>query len=211
MRKCRHKECRAELPPVKASKPIEIAGYCSYDCAAKDGLAKARKTKEREVKDQGKQAKKERLEFYRRQIPWQHEQCKTSFNRMRVQEELMWFSRRGLEPECISCGKIKMDWCCGHFKTVGAQSGIRYDRMNTYLQCNRYCNQALSGNLDGNKNTRGYKRGLAERFGEDDAREIIEHCESKTAPVKWDWQEMEAWRKEWNEQFRELQRQREAA
>jgi len=29
--------------------------------------------------------------------------------------------------------------------------------------------------------------------------------------MKWDWQEMEAWRKEWNEQFRELQRQREAA
>ena len=200
MKKC--KVCKSQFEPFNT-----LAVACSASCALIHGKAETAK-KAAKVK---KQSRKELTEFKRRNIRWQHDQCQTSFNRLRVQEELMWFSRRGLEPECISCGKIKMDWCCGHFKTVGAQSGLRYDRTNTFLQCNRYCNQALSGNLDGNKNTRGYKRGLAERFGEDDAREIIEHCESKTAPVKWDWQEMEAWRKEWNEQFRELQRQREVA
>jgi len=200
MKKC--KVCKSLFNPYSS-----LAVACSQNCA----LVHVQNENDKKAAKVKKQSRKELTEFKRRNIRWQHDQCQTSFNRMRVQEELMWFSRRGLEPECISCGKIKMDWCCGHFKTVGAQSGIRYDRMNTYLQCNRYCNQALSGNLDGNKNTRGYKRGLSERFGEDAARQIIEHCESKTAPVKWDWQEMEAWRKEWNEQFRELQRQREAA
>ena len=200
MKKC--KVCKTPFEPYNS-----LAVACSASCALIHGKAETAKRAAKKTK----QAKKERLEFNRRHLRWQHEQCKTSFNRLRVQEEFQWFAERGLEPECISCGKVKMDWCCGHFKTVGAQSGIRYDRMNAYLQCNRYCNQSLSGNLDGNKNTRGYKRGLAERFGEDAAQQIIKHCETKTAPIKWDWQEMEAWRKEWNEQFRELQKQREAA
>jgi hypothetical protein len=97
-----------------------------------------------------------------------------------------------------------MDWCCGHYKTVGAQSGLRYDRQNTFLQCNRYCNKGLSGNIAGNKNTRGYTQGLADRFGQAEADKIIEYCEARTAPVKWDWQELEAWRKEWNIKYREL-------
>lgn len=210
MRKCRLKSCRSGLPSVSASEPIEKAGFCSYDCAAKHGLIKAREGRAREEERKAKQARKERREFNRRKISWQHDQCKTAFNRMRVREELQWFADRGLEPECISCGKQNMDWCCGHFKTVGAQSGLRYDRMNTYLQCNRYCNKGLSGNIEGNKNTRGYKRGLAERFGEEEAKRIIEYCESNTAPVKWDWQKMEDWRKEWNQTIRELEREKAA-
>jgi len=200
MKKC--KVCKSPFEPFNS---LQIA--CGASCA----LQYVQKEKIKDAERKTKQAKKERLEFNRRHLPWQHEQCKTSFNRLRVQEEFLWFAERGLEPECISCGKKNMDWCCGHFKSVGAQSGLRYDRRNTFLQCNRYCNQALSANLDGNKNTRGYKRGLAERFGEHEAKDIIEHCESRTAPVKWYWQEMEDLRKEWNDQFRELQRQREAA
>jgi len=200
MKRCR--TCKSKFEPFNS---LQIV--CGPVCA----LQYAQKEKIKAAEGKAKQAKKELLEFNRRQISWQHEQCKTSFNRMRVQEEFQWFAERGLEPECISCGKIKMDWCCGHLKTVGAQSGLRYDRTNTYLQCNKYCNQSLSGNLSGNKRTRGYLAGLVERFGEARAGEIIEYCESKTEPVKWNWQEMEAWRKEWNEQFRELQRQRKAA
>ena len=79
------------------------------------------------------------------------------------------------------------------------------------MQCNKACNESLSGNIEGTKTTRGYKRGLADRFGEDEAQRIIDYCESNTAPVKWDWQEMEAWRKEWNQAIRELERERKAA
>lgn len=124
---------------------------------------------------------------------------------MRVLEELLWFQDNGLEPECISCKKTKMDWCCGHFKTVGAQSGLRYDLNNTFLQCNFYCNQNLSGNIEGNKNTRGFRLGLLERFGEDHGQELIGYCETHTDPRKWEWQELQENRAEYAARIRELE------
>jgi len=171
---------------------------------AKHGIEKAKASPQKIRQVKRKEASKEKREFNRKDIKWQHKQCQPVFNRMRVLEELQWFRDRGMEPECISCGKRNMDWCCGHFKTVGAQSGLRYDRMNTYLQCNRYCNKALSGNIEGNKTTRGYKQGLRDRFGDEEAERIIEYCDSQTKPVKWDWQDMEEWRKEWAKRVREL-------
>lgn len=200
MKKCR--ECRK---PFKPYNTLQVA--CSPKCALAIGKKELAKKAER----QAKQARAERREFNRRDLRWQHKQCQRVFNRMRVLEEIEWFRERGMEPECISCGKTRMDWCCGHFKTVGAQSNLRYDRSNTYLQCNRYCNSGLSGNIEGNKNTRGYKRGLVERFGEEGARRIIDYCESNTAPANCDWQELEALRKQWNQRIRELERGRLAA
>ena len=130
---------------------------------------------------------------------------------MRVLEEMLWFEMVGLEPTCISCNKPNMDWCCGHFKTRGAQPELRYDRKNTYLQCNKYCNSSLSGNIEGNKNTRGYKQGLIDRFGEAEAAEIVEHCENFTLLDKWSWQELEAMRKQFNKKIRLLESARPTA
>lgn len=200
MKKCRI--CKAKFEPFNS-----LQAVCGISCAQQKAQKDLRKAAERKAK----QARAERAEFNRRDLSWQHKQCQRVFNRMRVLEEMQWFSERGMEPECISCGKTHMDWCCGHFKTRAAQSGLRYDRSNTFLQCNKYCNESLSANIEGTKTTRGYKRGLADRFGEDEAQRIIDYCESNTAPVKWDWQEMEAWRKEWNQAIRELERERKAA
>ena len=206
MRKCR--KCRKELPKAKDCQDgYQKAGFCGNTCMADHGLDKARERLERQYKVKRKEARKDKREFNKRDITWQHKQCQPVFNRMRVLEEMEWFHSRGLEPECISCGKKNMDWCCGHFKTVGAQSGLRYDSMNTYLQCNRYCNKGLSGNIYGNKTTRGYIQGLKDRFGEDEAQRIIDYCESNTAPVKWDWEQMEADRKEWNKRIREMKKE----
>ena len=125
-------------------------------------------------------------------------------NKLRVLQEKQWFKERGLEPTCISCGKPNMDWCCGHFKTRGAQPELRYDPKNTFLQCNRYCNMALSGNIEGNKNTRGYKQGLIERFG-DEGQEILDYLDSPHDIKKWTWQELEELRTEINKKIRELE------
>jgi len=195
MKKCRH--CKARFEPFNSTQTA-----CSAPCA----LAIGKKVAEKKAKQKARQAKAERREFNRRDTGWQHKQCQRVFNRMRVLEEFQWFRDRGMEPECISCGKTHMDWCCGHFKTRGAQSGLRYDRNNTFLQCNKRCNEALSGNIEGDKTTRGYKQGLIDRFGQAEADRIMEYCDSRTAPVKWDWQEMEQWRKDWNQRIRELER-----
>ena len=97
-----------------------------------------------------------------------------------------------------------MDFCCGHLKSRGAQGNLRYDVNNTFLQCNRYCNMALSGNIEGNKNTRGYKVGLVERFGEEEAKRILDYCEGNTQVKKWTGSELQELRARFNKQIKEL-------
>lgn len=173
---------------------------------AKREKEKARKaaTEQRKRAVAKREARKGVRELNRRDMRWQHKQTQKSFNRMRVLQELRWFKGKGLEPECISCGKKNMDWCNGHFKTVGSQGALRYDEYNTYLQCNRYCNLGLSGNINGNKNTRGYLVGLSERFGPDKAAEIIEYCE-KDRVASWNWEDLEQFRAECNVEIRRLE------
>lgn len=185
--------------------------WCSDECRDKLAIKLLIETREKQTKAWLKQkqkrkkaAKKDLLDFNKNTLSWQKAHTQTVFNKMRVLEEKLWFYSNGLESECISCGKTNMDWCCGHFKTRGSQSYLRYDRKNTYLQCNRYCNQALSGNIGGTKTTRGYKKGLFERFGEEKCREIIEYCETNTRTATWTCGELEKMRKEFNKEIRRL-------
>jgi len=180
------KICRAEFIPSLTTQKV-----CGLQCAIK-------LSRESDKKKRDKQSGKDLLEFNKRDLGWQHKLTQKAFNRMRVLEELEWFKREGCDPYCISCGKYNMDWCCGHYKTVGAQGGLRYDENNTFLQCNRYCNKGLSGNIGGNKTTLGYTKGLLHRFGPTAGDEIIKYCESKTAVKKWTWQELESMRKKFN-------------
>ena len=146
-------------------------------------MAWLRKEREKKIRKQQIKAEKQKKLFSkafrdlnRRTLSWQHKQTKTVFNHMRVLQELKWFRDRGLEPTCISCGKPNMDWCCGHFKTVGSHPELRYYEDNTFLQCNKACNCSLSGNIEGNKTTRGYKEGLYDRFGTNEATRILLVC-----------------------------------
>lgn len=161
------------------------------------------------VKAKASAAKKAKADHYRQDVRWQHSKTQSVFNKMRVLEELLWFRIRGMEPTCISCGKpLGGDqWCCGHFKTVGAQGRLRYNRINTYLQHNHHCNKHLSGDIAGTKNTHGYLAGLKIRFGYEQGQQIIDHCEENQSPYKWTWQEVEQIRKDCNKRIRELQKE----
>lgn len=186
------KVCTKKFPPFQTTQQV-----CGVICS----LAHARQKHAKKMKQQHAIEKKV---FNDNDLNKQLRLTQKAFNHLRRLQELAWFKARGLEPECISCGKQNMDWCCGHFKTVGAQGALRFDEMNTYLQCNRYCNMGLSGNISGNKNTRGYKVGLAERFGPKMARKILRYCSSKTAARKWTCDELRVMRKSFNEGIRDL-------
>ena len=193
-----------EYYPAENEIKTPAGGFCSITHAKEYGTKNSIKLKAKKAKDKTKASKAALRELNRKDLKWQHKQTQTVFNRMIVAEELNWFAERGLEPTCISCGKPNMDWCAGHLKSRGAQPGLRYDRLNVRLQCNRYCNMALSGNISGNKNTHGYTQGLINRFGEAEATRMIDYCESNTAPVKWEWQKLEDFRAECNEIIRDL-------
>ena len=173
---------------------------CSPICAIAYSKAKAAKKLDRE---QSKSDLMRKQIFKANDIRLQLNLTQKVFNKMRKLEEIDWFKSRGLEPECISCAKTNMDWCCGHFKTVGSQGALRFDRINTYLQCNRYCNMGKSGNINGCKNTRGYLKGLSERFGDGLAGVIIEHCEANTVK-KWTCEELIEMRAGFNKEVKRL-------
>lgn len=208
--KRRCKSCKEYYRPGEQP---DFARWCSEKCREKLALMILNKQRDdrlkafkRKKKTEAKKARKDLREFNRRKLSWQHEQTQRSFNKMRVLEEKLWYRERGLEPECISCGKARMDWCCGHFKSRGAHRELAYDRKNTWLQCNRYCNKGLSANLNGNKTTRGYLQGLKDRFGEEEGNAIIEYCESHHPRKEWTWQELEEMRKGFNARIRELEK-----
>lgn len=197
LKKC--KVCLGEFTPRATTQKV-----CSTSCAIKLVEANKRDKLKKAANDDIKRVKQKLKQLDRESLKWQHKQAQKAFNRMRVLQEVVRFKLIGKEPECVSCGKTNMDFCCGHFKTVGAHGELRYDELNTHLQCNRYCNKGLSGNINGNKNTRGYIQGLIDWYGEVKANEIIIYCESKTSK-KWSWQELEEMRKGFNVEVRKLE------
>lgn len=69
---------------------------------------------------------------------------------------------RDKDKPCISCGKFIHEvsgFDAGHFKSVGANSNLRFNLKNINAQC-RYCNSFLSGNIA------NYERGIIKRFGQ---------------------------------------------
>lgn len=160
----------------------------------------SKKDREVKVKKEQKINKKAVIDLNRASLKWQHKQTQPVFNKLRRLQELKWFSDRGLEPVCISCQKaIGSDqWCNGHFISVGANGGLRYDMNNSYLQHNRNCNMAKSGDIE------GYKKGLIARFGEEDGKTIIEYCKNNNEPKKMAWQDIELMRKEFNKAIKLL-------
>ena len=177
---------------------VNMSFFCNFKCAAQHGIKLSLASKKRQSANKDKAHKDRKKAFRLSDTNHQHKLTQAVFNKLRVIQEKKWFSDRGLEPVCISCDKPNMDWCCGHFKSRGSQGNLRYDESNTFLQCNRYCNMALSGNISGNKTTRGYIQGLHDRFGNEKAKEIIDYCESNKQTKKWTGEELAEMRAEFN-------------
>lgn len=203
-----------EYFPAGSVIKLPAGRFCTYQHATEFGRQQVEKKKAKAAaaakkieQDRKKANFKAKRDFNRNDLRWQHKQTQLVFNRMRKLEELLWFKEHGLEPVCISCGKPlgNDQWCAGHFKTRGAQSNLRYDPKNVYLQHNKYCNMELSGDIAGTKNTMGYRKGLIHRFGEEEGQAIIDYCEANTKPHKWTCEEVEQIRKECNKRIRELE------
>lgn len=178
MKKTKPKKCKACGVLYTPFSSLQKA--CSVGCSLQF-------VKNEKAEDFRKSSKKALNEFNRKDLKWQHSQTQPVFNKMRRLQELKWFADRDLEPTCISCYKPlgNDQWCNGHFKTVGSNGRLRYEPLNSYLQHNRSCNMALSGDIN------GYKKGIILRFGEKEGGCIIDHCESSNSPKKYTWQEIE--------------------
>lgn len=179
--------------------------FCTYEHA----ILFVNKVKEKaSIRDRNKIKREDKKKWNHRKsehklsdIQYQHKLTQPIFNKMRKLEELQWFSERCLEPVCISCLKPlgNDQWCNGHFKTVGSNGALRYDRKNSYLQHNFHCNMNKSGDIT------GYKEGLVSRFGEIEGNEIIDYCDNHERVKKYTGQELQKMRKYFSFRIRALE------
>lgn len=192
----------AKCPICKqpATQRFGLKLFCGFEHAAEWGQMQAQKNKAKKQKEQRK-SDRERKQRLKTQSEWKSE-VQDVFNKMRRLEELLWFKQRGMEPFCISCQKpLGNDvWACGHYKTRGARSDIALDRNNTFLQHNFQCNSNKSGDVE------GIKIGLAVRFGDDEAKRIVDYCEVVQSTPKRTAEEWQALKKEFNAEIRRLQK-----
>lgn len=205
-RKCKLKSCGIYTKDF-LKQPAGV--FCCEDHMFKfiaENQEKAREKRLRHIKSEEKKTKKAnrkaRIELDRKTLKWQHKQTQPVFNKLRRLQEFKWFQDRDIEPYCICCQQPlgNDQWCNGHFKTVGANSRLRYDFKNSFLQRNQYCNMRKSGNIA------GYKEGLIYRFGEEEGQAIIDYCETNNAPIKWHWQELEEMRFDFLEKIKTLEK-----
>lgn len=141
---------------------------------------------------------------------WQLKKTQESFNKMRRLQEVKWYKDQGREPECISCGAQSNKpgyFCCGHYKTVGAHGELRFDEVNTELQCNRNCNMGKSGNINGDKHSHGYTRGIILKYGSEEGQARLDYLNGPHDSKKYTCEQLESMRKEFNAQIRELEKE----
>ena len=123
-KKC--KECGNVYTPERS-----LQSVCTPGCA----IARARKTREKQVKREIRDAKekgKTRREWLKG--------AQTIFN--------TWVRERDYGEPCISCGtRNNVQFAAGHYRTTKAAPELRYEPLNVWKQCNNYCNKNLSGNL----------------------------------------------------------------
>lgn len=175
-RKCKC-GCDAELPPAsKCTTPMAKLRFASAECRDRVAMANLKKIRDKNAKKAAAAVKQKKKVIDKRNsdfkakvkgddLTHQLELTQKVFNRMRKLEEFC----KTAEPICISCEKPANlgnlgDFACGHLKTAGGFPELRFNTLNTWLQCNQYCNCRLSGNISGNKHTIGYMQGLKNMF-----------------------------------------------
>jgi hypothetical protein len=103
---------------------------------------------------------------------------------------------------CISCGgplaasAVGGGFDCGHFRSTGSASHLRFDERNAAGQC-KHCNRYLAGNVI------GYRIGLIGRIG----LEQVEALEADNTPKKWQRDELIAIKTLYREKRKALEKE----
>ena len=107
---------------------------------------------------------------------------------------------RDRDQPCISCGtNDAAEWHAGHWKSVGANSALRFDPANIHRQCDQ-CNVFKGGNAN------EYEIRLPARIGQAE----VDRLKHAPRVRKWTREECQAIEQEFKSKLKEL-REREAA
>lgn len=134
--------CGAEFPPTKTTQRC-----CGWKCAIEFADQKKKK-------DFKKRTRREKKEFYLHDRKYQLKQAQAACN--------AYIRERDKDEPCISCGTTNpsIQYCAGHFRTVGSTPELRFHPLNIHKQCNKNCNLEKSGNIA------LYRPNLIDRIGQ---------------------------------------------
>lgn len=164
--------CKSKFVPRSSTQSV-CSPLCAYEKAVAD-----RKTKERKEYRVKKEALKTRKE-------WLNE-AQAIFNK--------WVRLRDKNLPCVSCGAIEASWDAGHYRSVGAAPGLRFNPDNVHKQC-VHCNQHKSGNAI------EYRIGLCNRIGA----ERVEALEQNNEIIKWTIEDAKQKKAEYRVKIKELE------
>ena len=106
-----------------------------------------------------------------------------------------WVRQRDSGKPCISCGTTaNVQYCAGHYRTVGACPELRFEPLNVHLQCNKNCNMEKSGNIV------EYRLRLLNKIGA----ESLNWLEGPHTPQKWTIPELQEIQRTYKAKLKEL-------
>lgn len=177
---CKNPSCKATFIKQKPGQKV-----CSVSCAisfSKLEREQATKKAERKIYRERKAALKTRRE-------WLNE-AQAAFN--------AFIRARDYLRPCISCGNPHANsWDAGHYRSVGAAPGLRFNEDNVHKQCVA-CNQHKSGNAI------EYRIGLKNRIGES----RVDSLECFNEVVKWSIEDAKRIKAEYKAKLKELTNER---
>lgn len=177
--------------------------FCDYDHATQYGQEAGRKLRqsteraEKKAVKADKQANRKALKDYRE---------KDHSYQFKLTKKAAQALANALDAKlpCICCDtpRGKQQFCGGHFKTGKAHPELSLSLLNIHGQANRNCNEGKSGNINGDKHSKGYKQGLIDRYGQ----WLVDYLESYHPPRKFTCEELIAMRKEFAAETRRLKK-----
>ena len=109
-----------------------------------------------------------------------------------------WVRERDAGQPCISCGTTAdVQYCAGHYRTVGACPELRFEPLNVHRQCNKNCNLEKSGNIV------EYRIRLVKKIGA----EQVAWLEGPHEPKRYSIDDLKAIATEYRAKLRELKKE----
>lgn len=189
---CRNTECRSKFHVATQSDARKT--WCSTDCALAIVAQKRVKAKVEKEKRERRETSQAKAKLRDESLSHQILLTQDVFN--------AWIRERDHGLGCISCRtKAAVQYCAGHYRTVGSNPALRFEPLNVHLQCNRNCNLGKSGNIV------EYRIGLVERIGPD----AVAWLEGPHEPKRYTIPELKELRQRLSRETREMVKAREGA
>nr|WP_260679713.1 recombination protein NinG [Pseudomonas mendocina] len=185
-RKCANPACDVKFTPKIGQK------VCCWQC----GLA---------IADQPANQKKARMAIdqrERREIKVRKQKVKRRSEYMQEAQDAFnaWIRQRDAGQPCISCGTTAdVQYCAGHYRTVGACPELRFEPLNVHRQCNKNCNLERSGNIV------EYRIRLVKKIGAD----AVAWLEGPHEPKKYTIEDLQQIKAHYRALLRDLKKQQE--